>query len=223
MRRKPPFSISLRECTFPQGLLFRARVGAGNPFEAVWPRRFAQTAEALMWGRGKRKVTNMNMKYQAKPTYEQVDIVGKTVETITGTIDRKAVARVLLTTQAGFEGKHEVVNGDGTAIRTVKAIGENEGEAATVELFVRLVGDIKSLASYKFFAGYVGDNAENAGVKDLYTENGEQISKMVECARRMCASHPECDDRWEIVDGNGVRHFLRLISKTLTANGKIAD
>ena len=176
MRRRPPFSVSLRECTFPQGLPFRARVGAGRPFEAVWPRRFAQTAEALMRGRSKRKVNrNMNMKYQAKPVYETVDIVAKTTEAITGTIDRKLVGRSLLTEQAGFEGKHEVVDGDGVAIRTVQKIGEDEGDAKAPELFVELVGGIKSLASYKFFAGWTGKNPENEGVADVYTEDAAQV------------------------------------------------
>lgn len=165
----------------------------------------------------------MNMKYTEIPTYETVDVCGKTVDTITGTIDRKQVGRVLITTQAGFAGKHQVVNGDGTAIRTVQKIGEGEGEAETVELLVRLVGDIKSLASYKFFTGYVGGNAENSGVKDLYTEDCEQVNKIVETARRMCASHPECDSQWEIVDKAGTRWFLRKIATSLTSTGKIDD
>ena len=165
----------------------------------------------------------MNMKYTAIPTYESVEIVAKTNEAITGTVDRKLVGRSLLTTQAGFEGKHCVVDGDGTPIRTVQAIGENEGEAQTVELFVELVGGIRSLASYKFFAGYVGKNPENAGVMDLYTDNGEQVSKIVETARRMCAAHPECDSQWQVVDKDGHRWFLRKIATCLKANGKIDD
>lgn len=163
----------------------------------------------------------MNMKYTEIPTYESVDVCGKTVDTITGTIDRKTVGRVLITTKAGFAGKHQVVGGDGTAIRTVKPIGENEGDAATVELFVRLVGDIKSLASYKFFKGFIGDNAENAGVKDLYTEDGDQVQRIVETAKRMCNDHPECDSRWEVVDAAGTRWFLRKIATNLNAAGKV--
>ena len=165
----------------------------------------------------------MNMKYTEIPTYESVDVVAKTNEAITGTIDRKLIGRALLTTQAGFEGKHQVVDGDGTPIRTVTEIGEGEGKAQAVELFVELVGGIKSLASYKFFAGYVGKNPENADVMDLYTDNGDQVAKIVETARRMCASHPECDSQWKIVDASGRRWFLRKIATCLKANGKIDD
>lgn len=163
----------------------------------------------------------MKCKYTEIPHYDEVEIVGKTIDTVTGTIDRKPVGRALLTTEAGFEGKHQVVGGDGVAIRSVKKIGENEGDAATVELFVRLVGNIKSLASYKFFTGYVGANAENAGVEDLYTEDCEQVNKIVETARRMCASHPECDSQWEIVDGSGKRYFLRVIATSISSSGRI--
>ena len=165
----------------------------------------------------------MNMKYEAVPQYETVEVVGKTLDTITGTVDRKLVGRALLTTQAGFEGKHRVVDGDGTVIRTVQKIGEDEGDAKTVELFVRLVGDIKSLASYKFFAGYVAENPENPGCIDLFTEDGVQVGKIIETAKRMCAAHPECDSQWEIVDASGKRYFLRMIVTDLKANGRIND
>lgn len=163
----------------------------------------------------------MKCKYTEIPTYEEVDIAGKTVEAITGTIDRKPVGRVLITTAAGFAGKHQVVGGDGTAIRTVQAIGENEGDAKAPELFVRLVGDIKSLASYKFYKGFVAKNAENPECVDLFTEDGEQVNRLVETARRMCADHPECDSRWEITDANGVRYFLRKIATSVNAAGKV--
>ena len=165
----------------------------------------------------------MNMKYEAVPQHETVEIVAKTLEAVTGTIDRKLVGRALLTTAAGFEGKHQVVGGDGTPIRTVTPIGENEGETPTVELFVRLVGNIKSLASYKFFRGYVAENPENRGVFDLYTEDFDQVKRVVDTARRMCGDHPECDDRWEIVDAIGKRWFLRKIVSDLKANGKIDE
>ena len=88
----------------------------------------------------------MKAKYREIPVYEEVELVGKTVDSTTGTIDRKSIGRVLLTEAAGFEdGKHEVVDGDGTVIRTVAKVDENAG----VELRVELVGGIKSLATYK--------------------------------------------------------------------------
>lgn len=163
----------------------------------------------------------MNMKYEAIPQYESVDVAAKTVDTITGTIDRKPVGRALITTAAGFEGKHQVVGGDGVAIRSVQKIGTENGEAAPVELFVRLVGGIKSLASYKFFAGYVAKNPENPEVDDLFTDDECQIDKIVHTAERMCASHPECDSQWEIVDASGKRYFIRVITTDLTATGRV--
>jgi hypothetical protein len=163
----------------------------------------------------------MQCKYTEVPKYESVDVVAKTTEAITGTIDRKLVGRALLTTEAGFSGKHQVVGGDGTVIRTVQKIGEGEGEVPAVELFVELVGDIKSLASYKFFKGYVGDNAENAGVKDLYTDDGVQIARLVGTAQRMCDDHPECDSQWKIVDKDGNRWFIRKITADVKSNGMI--
>lgn len=164
---------------------------------------------------------DMQCKYTEVPKYETVDIVAKTTEAITGSVDRRLVGRALLTTEAGFSGRHQVVDGDGTVIRTVQKIGEGEGEAGTVELFVRLVGNIRSLASYKFFKGYVAKNAENPECVDLFTEDGEQVNRIVETARRMCADHPECDSRWEIVDAGGVRHFLRRITTDVKSNGMI--
>lgn len=163
----------------------------------------------------------MQCKYTEVPKYETVELAGKTVEAITGTIDRKPVSRVLITTAAGFAGSHQVVGGDGTTIRTVQAIGENEGDAKAPELFVRLVGDIKSLASYKFFKGYVAKNAENPECTDLFTEDCEQVNRIVETAKRMCADHPECDSRWEITDANGARYFLRKIATGLDSAGMI--
>ena len=165
----------------------------------------------------------MNMKYMEKPTYETVDVIAKTAETVTGTVDRRLVGRALITLDAGFSGRHQVVGGDGTAIRTVEEIGEGDGKVAAPELFVRLVGDIRSLASFKFFKGYVAENPENPGVTDLFTENGDQAAAVEACAERMCDAHPECDGRWEIVDGGGKRYFLRLVTKSLTSVGRIDD
>lgn len=165
----------------------------------------------------------MKCKFTEIPHYEEVEIVAKTLEAVTGTIDRRLVGRALLTTEAGFSGKHQVVGGDGVGIRTVQKIGTENGEAATVELFVRLVGDIKSLASYKFFKGYVAQNPENPECTDLFTDDFDQVKRVVDTAKRMCDDHPECDSRWEIVDAAGKRYFLRKIVADLKANGKIDE
>lgn len=165
----------------------------------------------------------MKVKYTDIPSYEQVEIAAKTTRAVCGTIDRKLVGRCLITTQAGFTGKHMVVNGDGTPIVSVKEIGEGEGKAAELELFVELVGGKRSLASFKFYAGYVADNRENAGVTDVFTENGDQVARIADCAERMCDAHPECDGQWKIVDKDGKRHFLRKISTDINASGKIEE
>ena len=162
------------------------------------------------------------MKFREVPKFEEVDVVAKTCDSVTGTIDRKTIGRVLLTTAEGFEGKHEVVDGDGTAIRTVKEFGKDENADDAVEVVVELVGGIKSLASYKFFKGYKAANAENPDVMDVFTEDGAQINKIVATAERMCASHPECDNQWKVVTkSEGRRVFLRMIATNLDATGKI--
>ena len=162
------------------------------------------------------------MKYREVPKFEECEIEAKTVDTITGTIDRKTIGRVLITTAEGFEGKHEVVDGDGTTIRTVKEFGKDENADDAVEVVVELVGGVKSLASYKFFKGYKAANAENPDVMDVFTEDGAQINKIVACATRMADSHPECDGQWKIVTkSEGRRVFLRKIATNLDATGKI--
>ena len=163
----------------------------------------------------------MKMKYKEVPSFEEVEIVAKTVDTTAGTMDRKTVGRCLLTTAEGFSGKHEVVDGDGTPIATVKSFGKDEDEVKEVEVKVALVGDIKSLASFKFFGGYMAPNRENAGVTDIFVEDGAQINKIVACATRMADAHPECDGMWQIIDKDGKRVFLRLIATNLDATGKI--
>lgn len=165
----------------------------------------------------------MKVKYTDIPSYESVELVGKTTRAVCGTIDRKLVGRCLITTEDGFTGKHMVVNGDGTPIVSVKEIGEGEGKTAEVELFVQLVGGKKSLASFKFFKGFLADNRENAGVVDIFTENGDQVARIEECARRMCEAAPECDGQWMIVDKDGKRHFLRKITTDVNASGKIEE
>ena len=169
----------------------------------------------------------MKMKYMDLPTYEDVDIVGKTSEAVTGTVDRKLVGRSLITVQAGFTGKHVVVKGDETPIVTVQKIGDGEGEHAEVELFAELVGGKRSLASYKFFGGYVGDNRENAGVKELYVQEGSEnhgkVRRLLDTAERMCDAAPECDGQWKIVSADGTRWFIRLFKADLKANGKFAN
>lgn len=157
----------------------------------------------------------MKCKYQTKPVYEEVEILGKTVKAITGTIDRKTVGRALITAEAGFTCGHEVVDGDSTPIRSVWTMEEGE----TKELFVQLVGGVRSLASYKFFEGYTAKNPENPEVNELFTKEDDKVARLVETASRMCAAHPECDGQWEIVDASNARWFIRLYDPFVNANG----
>ena len=66
-------------------------------------------------------------------------------------------------------------------------------------------------------------NRENAGVTDIFVEDGAQINKIVACAMRMADAHPECDGVWQIVDKDGKRVFLRKIATTLSKTGKIEE
>ena len=161
----------------------------------------------------------MKAKYREVPTYEQVELVGKTVDSTCGTIDRKPIGRVLLTEEAGFAGNHEVVNGDGAVIHTVAKIGEDG-----IELAVRLVGGIKSLATYKVYDGWTAGNKENAGVVDVFSKDAEgKFLSILNTARRMSAAHPECDDQWEVIEvATGKRVFLRKIAD-VDANGRVKN
>lgn len=159
---------------------------------------------------------NTNLKIEKKPVYDTIDVIGKTFNTVTGSADRKLVGRVIITEAAGFDGKHQAVDGDGTGILTVKAV---EGET---ELFVELAGGIKSLASFKFFGGFEAPNKENAGVTDLFTTEHDKVGRLVACALRMSEAHPECDGQWKIVDASGTRYFLRETAE-VNEYGKIVS
>ena len=159
------------------------------------------------------------VKFTEKPTYEEVELIGKTFDSITGTIDRKSISRSLITEAAGFEDKHIVVNGDESTIKSVEKIGDDG-----VELFVELVGGIKSLASKKLYKGWTAKNKENGDVVDVYVDAmGEEVSKakgLVDIATRMCAAHPECDNQWAIVRKDGGRVFIRLVDTEIDGRGK---
>lgn len=157
----------------------------------------------------------MKMKVMEKPQYPEIEIVAKTVESECGTIDRKPIVRCLLTTEE-VEKEYQVVGGDNTLVKTVK-------EAEAVEVKVEFVGNVKSLASFKFFKHYTADNKENSDVVDIYTEESDKLERIRECAARMAEAHPECDGQWKIVDNTGKRVFIRIICKYLKANGKIEN
>lgn len=189
----------------PEGIVHKTRTTAKDP-------------ESTKQERNK----TMKVKYTAIPSYKSCELVGKTDRATCGTIDRKLVGRCLLTKEAGFDGKHMVVGGDETPIVTVEEIGA-EGKKPEIELFVELVGGKKSLASFKFFKGYYAANRENAGVRDLFTDDRAQVERIEACANRMCNAMPECDGQWKIVDATGTRYFLRHIKTDLTSTGRFED
>lgn len=164
----------------------------------------------------------MKMKYTEKPTYPEVEIVGKTIDSLKGTIDSRPIGRRLITEEEGFGKGTEkadkmALNGDGTTIKSVKKVTE-------VELIIELVDGQKSAASFKFFDVYTAENDENEGVTDVFTTNGEQIGRIDACADRMCDANPGCDGQYKIVcKDSGKRVFLRLIAKNLKDNGKVDD
>lgn len=163
----------------------------------------------------KREEEMQNLKYTVKPTFETVNVIGKSFDTTTGTIDRKAIGRVLMTDAAGFDGKHVLVDGDTeTPIKTVKAAEE-------VEVLVEFVGGVKSLATVKFFNAYTRDNAENDGVLDVFTTETDKIGRVIGIAERMAEAHPECDGQWKVVTKDGRRVFLRAYAEVNEA-GKIS-
>jgi hypothetical protein len=164
----------------------------------------------------------MKMKYTEKPTYPEVEIVGKTIDSLKGTIDSRPIGRRLLTEEPGFgkgtqnEGKI-VLDGDGVTIKSVKKVPE-------VEVVIELVDGQKSAASFKFFDAFEAENDENGDVTDLFTTNGEQISRLEACAERMCDANPGVDGQYKIIEkAGGKRVFLRLIAKSLTETGKVDD
>lgn len=160
----------------------------------------------------------MKMKVTEVPNYPEFEVVGKTTDSTTGTIDRKPIGRALITTEDLQGKKLTPVDGDGTVLKQVTAIDK---EAAT-ELFIELVGGTKSAASRKFFGGYTAENTENAGVKELYTTEVDKINGLVNLAHKMCEVHPESDDQWKIVDKDGNTWYIRTIATDLTACGKVS-
>ena len=163
----------------------------------------------------------MKMKYMEKPSYPEVEVVGKTVASETGTVDRRKFGRLLLTEEDGFGAGTEkpnrvVLNGDDTTIQTVK-------KAAEIEIVVELVDGSKSAASFKFFDVYTAKNAENPEVTDVFTGDGDKMERAVACAERMCEAAPGNDGQYKFIDkATSTRVFLRRIEKNLAENGKVA-
>ena len=145
-----------------------------------------------------------------KPTYVQLNAIGKTCgQAATGTIDRKVISRCLLTNSV-FDKDYRVVGGDDT--KFVKVTAKDE-----IEVWVEMVGNIKSLASFKFYGVYVAANKENDGVTDIFvpadSDDQAKIERALDCASRMAGAHPECDGQYKFVDKDGNRVFLRSYAK----------
>ena len=152
-----------------------------------------------------------------KPTYVQLNAIGKTCgQAATGTIDRKVISRCILTDSV-FDKDYRVVGGDDT--KFVKVTAKDE-----MEVWVEMVGNIKSLASFKFYGVYVAANKENDGVTDIFvpadSDDQTKIERALDCASRMAGAHPECDGQYKFVDKDGNRVFLRSYAK-VNAHGMI--
>ena len=152
-----------------------------------------------------------------KPTYVQLNAIGKTCgQAATGTIDRKVISRCILTDSV-FDKDYRVVGGDDT--KFVKVTAKDE-----IEIWVEMVGNIKSLASFKFYGVYVAANKENDGVTDIFvpanSDDQTKIERALDCASCMAGAHPECDGQYKFVDKDGNRVFLRSYAK-VNAHGMI--
>lgn len=152
-----------------------------------------------------------------KPVYVQLNALGKTCgSAATGTIDRKVISRCILT-DSDFDKDYRVVGGDDTKFVTVEAKPE-------IEIWVEFVGNVKSLASFKFFDVLVAANKENDGVTDVFvaaeSDDQAKIDRAIDCASRMAAAHPACDGQYKFVDKDGNRVFLRTYA-AVNANGMI--
>jgi hypothetical protein len=164
----------------------------------------------------------MKMKYTEKPQYPEVEVLGKTTASYTGTIDRRKFGRLFLTEDEGFgpdgDKKGKIVLGDetGATLQTVKKVGE-------IEVIVKLVDNTKSAASFKFFDCWTAKNAENPDIVDIFTTDVEKCDRVEACADRMCEAAPGNDGQYQIVrkDDEGTRVFLRVIAKNLKENGKV--
>lgn len=152
-----------------------------------------------------------------KPTYVQLNAIGKTCgQAATGTIDRKVISRCILTDSV-FDKDYRVVGGDDT--KFVKVVAKDE-----IEIWIEMVGNIKSLASFKFFDVYVAANKENDGVTDIFvsadSDDQIKIERALNCASRMAGANPGCDGQYKFVDKDGNRVFLRSYAK-VNAHGMI--
>lgn len=161
------------------------------------------------------------IKYEKVPVYAEVEVFGKTTNgSVFGTVARRDVGRCILTEEAGFdpateEGRrHKVGDSSNDLIVTAAKVAEKV-------LFVRLAGGAKSAAEFKFFDCYEAKNRENEGITDVFVKkNVKEVDEIVKCADGMCKAHPECSDRWDIVDKDGNRVFIRIYGE-VDKNGEI--
>lgn len=163
------------------------------------------------------------IKYDKVPVYAEVEVFGKTTSgSVFGTVARRDVGRCLLTEESGFDptaedGRRMAVGGDANClIQTVAKVAEKS-------LFVRLAGGAKSAAEFKFFDCYEAKNRENDGITDVFVKKAvKEVDEIVKCADGMCKAHPECSDRWEIVDKDGNRVFIRIYG-SVGKNGELVE
>lgn len=148
--------------------------------------------------------------FTTKPAYEQVELLGKTVESagFAGTADREKIKRTYITEAVGFDGSQIIVKGaDEIGIRTVKP--------ATLNVSIAFIGDDKAHipATWKI-SGHVANSVENDGV-DLFVgeEMADKLAALLRTADAVSAQNPQFAGLWKVVDiDSGKRVFVRAVA-----------
>lgn len=164
----------------------------------------------------KRKKMKMKAKYMSRPSYPECDILGKTFDTVGGTIARRPVQRALITTDAAADGK-VIVDGDDVVIKAVTPVTE-------IETQIELCDGQKSAASWKFFDCFRKEAEEGKDYIEIFTTAADDCVALCECARHMCERNPGCAGQWKIVEkGKDTRVVIRLFTSKVNSNGLIAE
>lgn len=147
--------------------------------------------------------------YTTKPAYEQVELLGKTVESagFAGTADREKIKRTYITEAVGFDGSQVIVKGcDEIGIRSVTA-----GE---ITVAIHFVGGDRTPATWKF-KGFQAKSRENEDAIDFFVgeEASDKLELLLKTATLISADKPEYAGIWFVEDvATGKRVFLRAYS-----------
>ena len=163
-------------------------------------------------------VAGTKVSYTTKPKYEQVTLLGKTIESagFAGTADREKMKRAYITENAGFDGSQMIVKGtDEYGIRTVKAVEVVAG--------VKFVGAENRIPATWKLRGYAAKSVENEGAIDVFVgeEMGDKVAALLRTADAVSAQSPEFAGLWYTIDAEtGTRIFIRAFSP-VDAHGNV--